>query len=124
MKKFLTLGIVCLILCGCGDSKDNLDDEIKVGSVSCNEMKTLVNEEDAVLIDVRTEEEYTASHLYYAIHLNYETIDKTITNQVSDKNRSIVVYCQSGKRSAVAKEKLESLGYTKVYDLGSINSCK
>ena len=37
-----------------------------------------------------------------------------------DKNRPIILYCRSGRRSAEASEKLSKLGYTKLYDVGSL----
>ena len=38
------------------------------------------------------------------------------------KNTEIVVYCRSGRRSAIAAETLISLGYAKIYDLGAVSS--
>ena len=41
-------------------------------------------------------------------------------DELGDKEHEIVVYCQSGGRSAMAKRLLESNGFTKVHDLGGI----
>ena len=43
---------------------------------------------------------------------------------VNIKDNQIIVYCKSGKRSSEAKKKLEELGYSRVYDLGSIDNWK
>jgi len=45
----------------------------------------------------------------------YDQIDNSVS---FDKNKTILVYCKSGRRSSIAKESLEKLGYT-VYDLGA-----
>lgn len=125
MKRIFILGILCLLLCSCGDSKkeDSSLDKEDTSKVTCVEMKNMLQDEDAILIDVRTTDEYKESHLDDAIHLDYQTIEKTIGSKVQNKDTKIIVYCRSGQRSAIARETLEQLGYTEVYDLGSIENC-
>ncbi len=129
MKRILMLLAMSLLLCSCGDTKtdDSLNKNNPIGGnsgeITCIKMKDLVKDEDAILIDVRTESEYNENHLDGAINLNYETIEKTIVTKVKEKDKPIVVYCRSGQRSSVAKSKLVELGYTNVYDLGSIENC-
>lgn len=73
-----------------------------------------------ILLDVRTEEEYREQHLPNSILIPVEGIDKDATARITDKNTTVFVYCSSGSRSAIAVEVLTLMGYTKVYDLGSI----
>ena len=70
-----------------------------------------------LILDVRTKEEYDESHVKDAVNIPYDLIDESTD---IDKNFIIFVYCKSGKRADIAKEKLESLGYN-VYNLGGIN---
>ena len=67
----------------------------------------------AVILDVRTEEEYNREHIPNAINVpldRLETID-------IDKNETLVVYCQSGARSLEAVKTLSSMGYNSLYNL-------
>ena len=105
MKKFLIILILCLILCGCNKS------------ISNEEMLKNMKDNEYIIIDVRTKEEYQESHIVGAINIPYDEIDKTIK---LDKNKTIFVYCRSGSRSEVAFNKLNNLGY-EVYDLGSVS---
>jgi len=73
----------------------------------------------AVLIDVRSPAEYATGHLPQAINIPLPQIDSLIGSHVNDKNQVVLLHCQSGARSGVAKNKLDALGYTRVYNLGS-----
>jgi phage shock protein E len=102
MKKILILLLVCLtIITGCGSKNNN-----KVAS------------NGFVIVDVRTKEEYDESHIKGAINIPYDQID---SNTNLDKNKTIKVYCKSGKRSNIAYNTLKSLGY-RVIDLGAYDS--
>lgn len=118
MKKLLVLLILPLILCSCG----NNEKVATAKKINCEQKNKLLTE-DAVLIDVRTSEEYEEGHLDEAINISVETIGLTIEEKVKDKDTKIVVYCRSGNRSATAAESLINKGYTNVYDLGGMNSC-
>ena len=52
-----------------------------------------------------------------------ETIKYTIKGKIKNLDTPIIVYCQSGRRSAESADELVNLGYTKVYDMGSITTC-
>ncbi len=76
---------------------------------------------DVVVLDVRTEQEYEKGHLEHAILLPYNLVDeKTAEAVIPHKDDPVIVYCQSGRRSKIAVDTLAELGYTQVYDLGSI----
>jgi rhodanese-related sulfurtransferase len=84
----------------------------------------LANEKSAILIDVRTKEEFQQGRIAGSILLPYDQITAASAAKVigTDRNRTVVLYCRSGNRSAVAASTLRTLGFTKVYDLGGINS--
>lgn len=73
---------------------------------------------DPVIVDVRSDKEYQAGHIEGALHKPHDRIDESISSLLPDKSRHIVLYCGSGKRAGIAKEKLEELGYTNVENAG------
>jgi len=104
MKKILLTLILTLTLCAC-TNEEELD------------LQAVMKEENYIIVDVRTKEEYDESHLMEAINIPYNEINKDID---LDKSKTILVYCRSGNRSSIAYETLENLGY-EVYDLGAFS---
>lgn len=83
-------------------------------------LELLKGDKKAVLIDVRTEEEFRIVRIPGSILIpDYEIKDK-IANAVPDKDTPVILYCRSGNRSAKAAKVLVEMGYTKVFDLGGI----
>lgn len=80
--------------------------------------------EGAVLLDVRTPEEFASKHIDGAVNVPVDEIDKRMSEidklTGGDANKPIVVYCQAGGRAARAKETLVSAGHAKVTNLGGI----
>lgn len=72
-----------------------------------------------VLLDVRTQPEFNAGHIPGAVCLPLDMISDGMPFPFG-KDAEIVVYCRSGRRSTEAAEKLHSLGFTHVSDLGGI----
>ena len=81
----------------------------------------LAAQEDFVLLDVRTQEEYDQGHLPKAILLPYDEIDARAEQLLLRKDQELVIYCRSGRRSAIAAEALVKLGYQQVEDFGGIS---
>ncbi len=75
-----------------------------------------------VVLDVRTQAEYSEGHIPGALCLPNETIGGAAPAALPDKDAEILVYCRSGRRSAEAARKLTELGYTRVFDFGGIQS--
>lgn len=76
----------------------------------------------AIALDVRTADEYADGHLPSAVLLPYDEITaETAARALPSLDAPAVVYCRSGRRSAVAAASLRRLGYTRVYDLGGIH---
>ncbi len=74
--------------------------------------------EGAVVIDVRTAEEFRSGHLPGAINIPLGDLNE-LPRQVPDKNRILLLHCLSGTRSGIARQKLKSMGYPNSYNLGS-----
>ena len=77
----------------------------------------LKNEKDAILIDVRSEQEYRENHLDGSINISLYDLERNGSKIELDKQNIIIVYCQSGKRSKRAVEILKQEGYEYVYEI-------
>lgn len=75
----------------------------------------------ALLLDVRTPNEYARDHIDGAVNIPVDQLSQQL-NQLKDKNRHIITYCASGNRSAKAKIILDSSGYINVHDGGGFHS--
>ncbi len=114
MKKILLLVAAFILLFGlsaCKQGYTNIDNE---------ELKVMLqNPDDYQFVDVRTTTEYYDSHVpgfkividYYILVDDYSGLDKL------DKDKPVVIMCNSGNRSASAAEIMISEGFTEVYNL-------
>ena len=73
----------------------------------------------AVLLDVRTPQEYGEGHIPGSKNLPLQTIDK-VASIVENKDTVLYVYCHSGARSRQAVSYLQHMGYTNVNNIGGI----
>lgn len=79
------------------------------------------NNPDAIIVDVRHDDEYKAGHIPGAVLLTMETItEETAAKVLLDKNQMILIYCRSGRRSKIAAQNLLDLGYTNIIEFGGI----
>lgn len=90
--------------------------------VDFEEAKSILDSDpNTVMLDVREEEEFITGHAVNAVLFPVDEIDEdTAKILIPDKNAKYIVYCRSGRRSAEAVEKLERMGYTELYDVGSL----
>ena len=94
-------------------------------TMTYQELQNKLNaKENFVLLDVRTQEEFNAGHIPTAILLPYDEINLKAATVLPDKEKEIVLYCRSGRRSAIAKKALVELGYKDVKDFGGISRWK
>ncbi len=75
---------------------------------------------DAIIIDVRTPEEFAAGHLEGALLYNVQDPPFEANIAALDATATYVVYCRSGNRSAQAIERMKALGFVNLTDLGSL----
>jgi phage shock protein E len=88
------------------------------GQISADQAAAALKQ-GALLIDVRSPAEYSTGHLQDAINIPVQEIDSLIGTRVTDKDQVLLLHCQSGARSGMAKNRLDALGYTRAYNLGS-----
>ncbi|MDO5678417.1 MAG: rhodanese-like domain-containing protein [Propionibacteriaceae bacterium] len=79
---------------------------------------------DAVVIDVRTPEEYTEGHLEGAKNIDFLSPDFAAQVDQLPKDAEYVLYCRSGNRSGQAKSIMENLGFTDVTNAGAYDDLK
>jgi rhodanese-related sulfurtransferase len=72
---------------------------------------------DAVLIDVREDDDWREDHAKGAKHLSRGVIELEIEEQVPDLKTPIICYCGGGSRSALVAESLQKMGYENVRSL-------
>lgn len=108
MKKILIILSLIIILSSCNNKEIETD------------IYQIMEENEHIIVDVRTPEEYNESHIEGAINIPHDQINENID---LDKNKIIVVYCMSGARSNMAYKTLSTLGY-EVYDLGPYANIK
>jgi rhodanese-related sulfurtransferase len=68
----------------------------------------------AVLLDVRTDEEWREGHIEGARLIPWQALELSSPGLPADKDAAIVTYCASGSRAELAARKLRGLGYTRV----------
>jgi len=79
------------------------------------------NSTGAVLLDVRTPEEYSEGHIPESKNVPLQALDN-VRSVVEHKDTELFVYCHSGARSRQAAVILGQMGYTKVNNIGGISS--
>lgn len=140
MRRRIIVGMACIILCvgfiACDTSNNAENPNNSIGEVAAQNnsniipgytdikpeeaKKRLDSEKGIILLDVRTQEEYSGKHIPNSILIPVEVIQEEAPSKLTDKNATIFVYCRSGRRSEAAADALAKMGYTKVYDLGGI----
>ena len=98
-----------------------LQNDSEYENIDCETARRLV-ENGAVLLDVRTKEEYDEKHLSGAKNILYTEVITKAENLFPDKSKPIICYCSTFKRSFQAYTTLKSLGYTNVYNLGAMGN--
>ena len=130
MRNLITLIIILVIIVVIGiflknrNSKEDNKNTVKdanIQYVSMNDIEKIMNEnENYIILDVRTIEEYNDGHIPSAICIPNETIDENVVNKLPNKEQLILIYCRSGNRSKQATIKLKDLGYLNLIEFGGI----
>jgi len=80
--------------------------------------------ENAIVIDVRTPQEFQSGHIKNAINIPYEVIGFKMKDVTEEKDREVLLYCRTGRRSGIALETLKKLGYTHAKNVGGYETFK
>ena len=82
--------------------------------------EALKNDTNPIILDVRENSEFNEGHIKDALHIRLNSLEAQAEGEMTDYDQPIYVYCRSGVRSKVGCHILNSLGYTKTYNLGGI----
>lgn len=91
---------------------------VKISQEQAREL--MVRIPGALVLDVRRTDEYAAGHLPGAVCVPNEDIQAGKLDALPDKDRLLLIYCRSGRRSKEAAEVLAKAGYLNVYEFGGI----
>ena len=117
--KWIPILMALLLLSGCAAQAQK---EQSYRQINMDEAIAMMEaENDYIILDVRTPEEFSEKHIPGAINVANETIGSEEIPELPDKDQLILVYCRSGNRSKQASEKLVALGYTNIIEFGGIN---
>ena len=117
MKKILFL-LSIMFLFSCGNTNSQI-----IEDVNTENFHQLIEKGDGIIIDVRTSQEFNSGHIIDATNIDFYSDDFTDKLKIVRKDVPIYVYCRSGGRSSSAADKMEKLGFTKLYNMiGGIGS--
>ena len=89
--------------------------------ITAKEAKKIMDSgEEHIILDTREQDEFDEGHIPNAILIPYTEIENKAADKLPDKEKMILVYCRSGRRSKIASESLVKLGYTNVKEFGGI----
>lgn len=110
--KFRCIFFMVVSFLGCKNNDQNL-----VQLITFDEFETVSKINGVQLIDVRTPEEYSDGHILNSKNIDFLDENFELYIQKLDKKSPVIVYCQSGGRSAKSALKLLSNSFVKIYDL-------
>ena len=115
MKKLLSALMILVVAlcagCGGGNFKHLTQPEAK---------KMIASNPDAIILDVRTQEEFDKKHIPNALLVPIEDLKEGDFSKLPDKDATILIYCWTGRRAEDAAKILGDNGYKNVYDMGGI----
>lgn len=85
-----------------------------ITEISPQDAAAKLESSEAVIVDVREQDEWDEAHIPGAIHLSRGTIELDIEEKVPDTDAMIICHCGGGGRSALATESLQKMGYKNV----------
>ena len=118
MKKFFSALTICsmIFFTGCGSEQHASYKSLPQNQVA----KMMVENPDAILLDVRTVDEFEKKHLPKAKSVPLEEFQDGNFSSLPDKNATILIYCWTGRRAQDAAQILVDKGYKNVYELGGM----
>lgn len=97
--------------------QNNLALENKTGTLSPTEASAMLDKKQAVMVDVRGEDEWQQQHIPGTINIPLDQLMERLPELDPYKETPIITQCQKGVRSQQASTVLKSLGFSKVYNL-------
>jgi len=127
----------CMLLTACGDATSigiiggadgptsiivaEKGEKAMYEQITAEEAKKIMDSGvEHIILDTREQDEFDEGHIPNAILIPYTEIENKSEEMLPDKDKLILVYCRSGRRSKIAAEALYKLGYTNVKEFGGI----
>jgi phage shock protein E len=104
-------------LCGCGAPESAADNSPAGQQIN-------LSMDGAVLLDVRSPEEYAGGHLQGAVNIPHDRIAEKISAVVQDKSTPVILYCRSGRRADTALKTMRAMGYEQVQNFGGLDDAQ
>ena len=115
----LLVALTAIVIAGCGSSATSATSATPaVQKVGASQAVGMLD--SRVVIDVRTPAEYAAGHIAGAQNIDVEAADFGTRISALDKKASYLVYCRSGRRSAIAADQMAAAGFTDIVDGGAM----
>lgn len=120
----LLLVLLCLVLLACSGSgspqaePEAVADSADQAEFSVEERAWQKIRAGALLVDVRTPGEYAQGHLEDALNIPFDQIEDRLAELGEDRDREIVIYCRSGRRSGIAEVTLRKLEFKNLFNAG------
>jgi phage shock protein E len=118
--RLLTVLLICL-LSASSVLADTADTALRGDAAQAGKAWPMI-EAGALVIDVRSEGEFSSGYLNGAIHIPHEDTQALIDAIGDDKSRQVVLYCGSGRRADTARLALEDAGYEGVYNASGLDA--
>jgi rhodanese-related sulfurtransferase len=120
VKKLILILLAMMLLTACGQDKENKQEAAYMNITAKQAKEIMDTQEGYVILDTRAQDEYDESHIPGAILIPHDQILAKAESVLTDKDQLILVYCRSGRRSKLAAEDLQKLGYTNIKEFGGI----
>jgi len=115
LQRLATISFLSFLSVACSPSEPR--------SITVNSATELMLEQQAVMVDVREQDEWNEAHIHGAIHIPLGQLKARSSELNAYKNSPLIVQCRSGRRSKEGYQILESAGFTNLYNLdGGINA--
>ncbi|MED5354592.1 MAG: rhodanese-like domain-containing protein [Bacteroidota bacterium] len=88
-----------------------------INQMNSDELIEFIELNDAILVDVRTEDEYNSGYIENSLNIDYFSDVFSVNADKLDKNTPIILYCRSGNRSSMSANKISKLGFKEIYNL-------
>lgn len=86
-------------------------------TVTPQQLSTLVNRQNAVVLDIRAQKEFRDGHVIDAINIPYEKLSQQLGQLESSRSRPVVVVCKTGQQAGAAVKMLKDTGFEQLYRL-------
>ena len=126
MRKLLAMVLLlaaALTIVGCGgDSAEDRKEQAKYRRITPDEAQVLMQQEqDYLILDVRSPEEYAQGHIPHAINIPMDRIGEEPPKELPDRDQTIFVYCVKGIQSMNVANRLAHMGYKNIIEMGGLN---